>query len=131
MDTHSTTEALRLLVLLQLAMATVSAIEALLVGAFTGGMFGPGALTAVGALLTWWAYRSVDRRHPKAPKRIRRLQYGWLVFAAVDMALSAFLLRRGLEPVPTVTRIGLPIAILVVVRRPSVKADFVLAGLTS
>ena len=122
-DDDSLFEIVRILVFLQVAIATVTAIEALLVGAFMGAP-GPGVVTGAAALTTGVFYVGLGRRSPRSRKWLVRFQVGWIFFGVVDLLLAIFLARRGLELVPILTRFVLPYAIFRILRKPSIRAEF-------
>lgn len=124
MDT-SVLGVIRTLLLIQGGIAVMSTLEALLVGATFGVMLAPIILlTAGAAFLTLMAARGVVRRSPRARKTAIWLEGLVLVFAAIDLFLAIVLAKRGLELVPVLTRIVLPIVIIRLLRRRQVRAEF-------
>ena len=66
----------------------------------------------------------IRRRWRRARTVTVSLQVLWLVGATLDLLLAAFLARRGLELVPTLTRIVLPFALFRIMRKPQVREAF-------
>ena len=118
---HSASDELRelasLLVFLQGAIGLSLAFEAV-GGALLLGAGGLGAvLSLAGAVFTFRLARGVGRGSDRALRWTRRLQYGWLATAALDLGLSVLVAGIGPAPTPLLTRVALPGAILVLVRR--------------
>ncbi len=106
-----------LLLFLQGAIAFSLAFEAA-GGALLLGAGGLGALLSlIGAGATFGLVRGVAGRSGRSLRWARRLQYGWLTTAVVDMGLSVVLAGIGPAPTPVLTRIVLPAALIVVLRR--------------
>ncbi len=106
---------LNLALLLQGALLTVSAIEATVFGLATGGIAVAALLSSTAALAVFAARRKSERR-----RRIRwllRLEYVLLATGMLDLGLAVFLAHRLLEPTALVTRLGLPITVIVLGRR--------------
>ena len=122
-DDNSLLEIVRILVFVQVVIAIVTAIEALLVGTLMGAP-GPGVVTGAAALMTSVFYVGLRRRSPRSRKWLVRFQVGWIVFGTIDLLLAIFLARRGLELVPLLTRFVLPYAIFRILRKPHVRAEF-------
>ena len=124
-DDLTTLGVLRILVLVQGAIAVVAAVQVLAVGAFLGApllvliLLGTGA-----AVLTLALGAAVVRRSRKARRILVILEVLWMIGAAVDLLLSLFLAKRGLGIVASLTRIVLPYAIFRTLRRPYVRAEF-------
>jgi hypothetical protein len=110
-DNGSHLDVLRLLVLIQGAIAATAAVEAAVVGVALGVMW-VGVLTWAGAAATFVAYRGIARRSRRARTTLRRLQYGWIALGLLDLALALFVARRGLEPVTVLVRFALPVSII-------------------
>lgn len=103
-------------------IATIATVEVGLVAAATGGALGPAVvLTGCGASLSFVAARGLRNRSRRARRLAVAIQILWLMAAAVDLALAIALARRGLEIVPILTRIALPMAIFRILRRPQVR----------
>jgi len=126
----SLVEIVRILVFMQVIVASVTAVEGLVVGAFMGAP-GPGLVTGVATVLTAVLYIGLRRRSPRARRWLVRFQVGWIAFATIDLLLAVFLARRGLELVPILTRFVLPYAIFRILRKPHVRAEFEPAPPTS
>lgn len=122
---ESRVDIIRILVLVEAAITSVMAIEGLAAIAFGGPVAAPialfGFLTAAGTL---WLVRGIGRRSKKARKVAIWLQVGILIVAAVDLLLAIFLAQRGLELVPTLTRVVLPVTVFRLLRKPDVRAEF-------
>lgn len=121
----SRVDVIRVLVLVEAAIASVMVLEALAAIAFAGPAAAPivvAALLAAG--ITLWLVRGIGRRSKKARKVALWLQIGILVFAAVDVALAIVIAQRGLELVPILTRLVLPITVFRLLRKPDVRAEF-------
>ena len=102
----------------QTSIVVTAAIEATIVGAFTG-MPVSALLGIIGAswtaLITW----RLRRPRPRTLKALRRVQVLWLTFAAIDLLLSVFLARRALPLAALGTRVALPIWIYTLARKES------------
>jgi hypothetical protein len=126
--TRSTDELIdlvRVLILVQGVVGFVATIEVGIVAAATGGLVLPSfLLTALGAGLTLGLVVGIRRRNRRARTAAITLQVLWLLGATIDLLLAAFLARRGLEIVPTLTRIVLPIAVFRILRHPRVRSAF-------
>jgi hypothetical protein len=115
------------LVLIQAAIAVVSLVEVLVVGA-TGSPLGPIILInfvfAVGLLLLT---RGLGRRSRRARKTLLWIEVTVIVLATIDLLLSLLLAHRPLELVPIMTRIALPFAVFRLLRKPASRAEFGIA----
>ena len=125
-QTHgSKIEVIRVLVLVQGAVAVASAFQVLLFGAFLGAPLGVVMVLGVGAAaLTLVLAARVTTRSRRARRFPVVTQVLWLGLALVDLLLAIFLASRGLGLVPTLTRVVLPIAILRLLHDPGVLAEF-------
>lgn len=118
-------DVVRILVLLQGGIAVVSTIEVLVVGAVLGApLVQVFLLTGGGALLTLSLAAGLVRRSRRARRLVVVLEVLWLIAATIDLLLSVFMARRGLELVPILTRIALPYAIFRLLRRPHMREAF-------
>lgn len=118
-------EVARILVFVQGMVALVAAFEVGVVAAATGGLLLPAfLLTALGAIATLALASGIRRRRRRARTAVVTIQVFWLIGAGIDLLLAVFLARRGLEIVPLLTRIVLPIALFRILRRPHVRAVF-------
>ncbi len=110
-------EVASLLLFLQGAVAVSLAAETVGGGLLAGGGW-PGALLSVaGAAATFALARGARRGRLRSLRWARRFQYGWILTGAFDMGLSVVLAGIGPAPVPVLTRIVLPVSIIVVLRR--------------
>ena len=118
-------EVIRILVLVEAAIAVVMSVEALGAVAFGGPAGAPIAvIAALAAIATLWLVRGIRRRRRRARRLALWLQGGIVFFALVDLALAILVAQRGLELVPTLTRLVLPIAIFRLLRKPDVRTEF-------
>ena len=121
----SRVDIIRILVLIEAAIASVMAIEALAAIAFSGPAAAPLVVAAVlAAAATLWLVRGIGRRSKRARKVAIWLQVGILIVAALDLLLAILLAQRGLELVPTLTRVVLPVTVFRLLRKPDVRAEF-------
>ena len=118
-------EILRVLLLIQGAIAFVSTLEGLVMAAAQGFLTAPVVLaSACGAVLTLYLAARVGRRGRAVRRLILGLQLGWLLFATIDLFLTLAMAQRTLELVPIMTRIVLPVAIFRMLRRPRARDAF-------
>jgi hypothetical protein len=126
MNERTTTlvDVVRILVLIQAAIATVTVIE-VGIWAASGAPLGPIVLLnlafAVGLL---YLTAGIHRRSRRARKTLLWIEVTVIVFAAIDMILSLLLAQRSLELVPLMTRFALPFAVFRILRKPPVRAEF-------
>ena len=101
----------------QAAMYFVTAIEAAALGAVSGnaGGWGPVVLSLLLAIALLRCGYRVRKNRPWG--RVRVLEFSLLGWAAIDLALAVFLNSTGLGLLPTVTRIAIPAAVIVLLRR--------------
>jgi len=119
----------RILLLIQGAIAAVALIEAVVFGvAFGAPLSAVVLLTGAGAILTLWFAAAVVRRSRRARKLTLGLQGLWLGSAAIDLLLAVLLTQRGLELVPLLTRVVLPLTIIALLQQRDTRAWF---GVTS
>jgi len=124
MDT-SVLGVIRTLLLIQGGIAVMSTLETLLAAAAFGPLLAPiVVLTSGAAFLTLMAARGIVRRSARARKTAIWLEGFVLAFAVVDFLLAILLAKRGLELVPVLTRIVLPVVIIRLLRRRQVRAEF-------
>ena len=108
---------LRILLLVQGAIAFVATAEVLVVGIATGGVLAPLAVVnLIGAVVTLRMASQIGFGSRRTRKITVLLQVGWLLFAAIDLALALFITQRGLELVPLLTRVVLPLTIFRMLR---------------
>lgn len=101
------------LLALQGAMYIVTAIEAAGISAVTGNAAGWGPVV-MSLLLASALLRSRRRvRLHRSLRRVRVLEWLLLGWAGIDLALAVFLNDTGLGLLPTLTRFGIPVAIIV------------------
>lgn len=113
------------LVFIQGVVAFVAMVEVGIVTAAMGGLtLAAFILTGAATILTLLLPAPLRRRSRRARKTTVVLQVLWLAAATIDLLLAAFLARRGLEPVPTITRVVVPVAIFRILRRPQVRTVF-------
>ena len=116
---------IRILVLVQGAVAVVAALQVLAVGTLLGGPLGFLILLGIGAAaLTLSLAAGITRRSRRARRILLVLEVLWLFAAAVDLSLSLFLAQQGLGLVAFLTRIVLPYSIFRLLRRPRVRSEF-------
>lgn len=110
-------ELVSLLVLIQGAVALSLSAEAV-GGALLLGGGGFGALLSLGgAVLTFALGRRLRRRSRRARRWLMVFQFGWLGSAIVDMGLSVAVAGIGPGPVVLLTRVALPLSVLLLLRR--------------
>ena len=120
-------DVIRVLVLLQGAFALLVVVEIVFWALFAGtvGALGPSLLLTVAAAAGSFCLAAGLRRHSRLARRLAFfVDGGILLFALVDLALAVFLAHRPLDLVPTITRLAMPAAVLVLLRRRSVRAVF-------
>lgn len=118
-------EVARILVLVLGAIAAVSAVEVSVVGITGIFLVGPNiVLAAAWAVLLLLGARGIGRRSRRARKLAVIAMFGMVLWAALDLALALIVARRGLELVPILTRIAMPVAVWRILRRPWVRAEF-------
>jgi hypothetical protein len=114
----------RVLVLLQGAFAVLSTVELGVWAIFGGiGTLAPSfALTAAAAVATLSLAAGLGRRARRSRRLVLWVEGAVLFAAAADLVLALLLAHRPLELVPMLTRVALPIAVIVLMRRPVAKA---------
>lgn len=121
----SLVDVIRVLLLVEAGIAVVMSIEALFAVAFAGPAAVPIAVLGIaGAVTTLLLARGIARRSRRARKLALWLQAGIVTVALVDTALAIVIAQRGLELVPTLTRIVLPVSIFTLLRRDPVRREF-------
>lgn len=108
----------RVLLLLELVVALVTTLEAVVVAAVGFGTPVPAVLTAAVAVVLAVAARDAGRGAPGAVRRrwlVLAVQVVFLVAAGVDVAIAMF---EGVAPLllPALVRIALPATVLVLLR---------------
>jgi hypothetical protein len=81
-------------------------------------------LNLAAAVLTLLAARGVARRSRRSRRLAVSLELIVVFFAVIDLLLAVFLAKRGLELVPVLTRLVLPLALLHILRRRDIRAEF-------
>jgi hypothetical protein len=114
------------LVLLQGAIALLSAFEVTFFGL---ALATPALLPSIGATgglaLVTLALASGLRRRSRLARRITvTIEVLVLLAALVDLGLALALAHAFLDPVPAITRLLLPAAVVVLLRRPAARAAF-------
>ena len=102
-------------------MYFVTAIEAAVMGAISGNAagWGPAILSLLLAIALLRCARRVRNSRPW--RRVRVLEFSLLGWAAIDLALAVFLSGTGLGLLPTVTRIAIPVTVIVLLSRKQVR----------
>ena len=123
MDT-SVLGVVRILLLIQGGIAVLSTLEVAI-----AGLAGPAVaplvlLNVLAAILTLVAARGVARRSRRSRRLAISLEWIVLAFAVLDLALALFLAKRSLELVPVLTRFVLPLAVVRMLRRRDIRAEF-------
>ena len=105
----------------QAAMYLVTAIEAAVMGAISGNAagWGPAILSLLLAVALLRCARRVRNSRPW--RRVRVLEFSLLGWAAIDLALAVVLSGTGLGLLPTVTRIVIPVTVLVLLSRKQLR----------
>jgi len=118
-------EVVRILLLVQGAIAAVTTVEALVASAISGfATLFLVALNGIGAAATLLVSGRVARRRRKARRLAVAFQAGWLILAVVDLALTLFLTGQPFELVPILTRIALPLTIYRMLRSRRAREAF-------
>lgn len=120
----SAVDVARALLVVQGAVAATAALEVAVWAAFGMPVGVPVLLTGGAALLTLALAAGVGRRSRLARRLVILAEVAWVALALVDMALAVALARRGLELVPVLTRILLPLAVVRLLRRPGSRREF-------
>ena len=104
----------------QAAMYVVTAVEAAAMSAISGGAgWGPVVLSL---LLVVALLRCAHRVRNNRPwRRVRVLEFSLLGWAAIDLALAVFLSGTWLGLLPTLTRIAVPVTVIVLLSRKQVR----------
>lgn len=116
----------RVLVLLQGAFALVSALEVAFFGLLLASPALLPSVAATGgvAVLTLALPAGLRRRSRLARRVTLAVEVLVLLVALVDLGLSLALAHTFLDPMPALTRLAIPAAVVVLLRRPSVRAEF-------
>jgi hypothetical protein len=104
----------------QAAMYVVTAVEAAAMSAISGAA-GWG-LVVLSLLLVFALLRSARRVRQHRPwRRVRVLEFSLLGWAAIDLALAVFLSTDWLGLLPTLTRIAVPVTVIVLLSKKQVR----------
>jgi len=76
------------------------------------------------AALTLYLAKRIPHHGRRARRTVLWLQYGWLFGAIIDTTLSLIMIQRLLEPVPILTRIVVPLALIRMLRSPQSRLLF-------
>lgn len=115
----------RILLLIQGAIAVLSTLEVAVAGLALGPAVAPlVGLNLLAATLTLTAARGVSRRSRRSRRLALTLEWVVLAFALVDFLLAVALAQRGLELVPMLTRVVLPLAVIRMLRLREIRAEF-------
>jgi hypothetical protein len=123
----SVIDLVRVLVLIQGGIALVSTIEVLFWASFVDptGTLGLSVLLTGGvAVATLVLAAGLGRRFRPARRMVMGLEAIILLFALVDLGLAVFMADRLLGLVPLLTRVVLPITVIVLLHRRPVRAAF-------
>ena len=124
MDT-SVLGVVRVLLLIQGGIAVLSTVEVAVAGMALGPAVAPLViLNLLAAVLTLGAARGVARRSRRSRRLAILLEWIVLAFAIIDLALALFLAQRSLEVGPVLTRLALPVAVIRMLRRREIRAEF-------
>ncbi len=118
---------IRVLVLLQGAFALLVVVEIVFWALFAGtaGALGPSLLLTVATAAASFCLAAGLLRHSRLARRLAFfLEGGILLLALVDLSLAVFLAHRPLDLVPSITRLVMRAAVLVLLREQSVRAVF-------
>ena len=115
----------RILLLIQGGIAALSTLEVSVAGVALGPAVAPLILlNLLAAVLVLTAARGVSRRSRRSRRLAITLEWVVLTFSLVDLLLAVFLAQRGLELVPLMTRVALPIAVIRLLRKREIRAEF-------
>jgi hypothetical protein len=105
----------------QAAMYIVAGVEAAAMGAISGNAAGWGP-SVLSLLLAVALLRCAHRVRNNRPwRRVRVLEFFLLGWAAIDLALAVFLSSTWLGLLPTLTRIAVPVTVIVLLSRKHVR----------
>lgn len=100
----------RLLVLLELLVATVSSVESAVVAGV--GLGTPGAVLLTAAVAVVLARQSGRLGRGRVTRTLRVTQWAFLAMAAIDQLVALFLVHAALLPLSVAVRVALPVAVL-------------------
>jgi len=95
----------------------VTAAEAGFMAAVSGNAAGVGPVVTSLTLAALALVARVGLRKGRARRPVRVMQWSLLIWAAIDLALALLLAGNVLPMVGMVSRVGLPLAVLVLTRR--------------
>lgn len=105
------------LVLIQGGILVVSTIESLVANAAQGfGLIGVSVLTGVSAVLALYAARGLRRRRLWARRLTLVAESFVLALGVIELVATQFLDNSGLDLVPVLTGVVVPVAVLVLMR---------------
>lgn len=109
----------RVLLLIQGGIGLTSLLEVTVAGIGQGNpLFILMGLNLGLAGVTLYLAKRIPHQGRKARRAVLWLQYGWLFGAFVDTTLSLVMIQRLIEPVPILTRIIVPVALIRMLRSP-------------
>jgi hypothetical protein len=118
-------EVVRVLVLMQGAILVATTIEAAIFSVAFGPAAGPGVLLTGGAaVLTLATSRGLGRGRRWARRLTVGAECAILAGAILELALSVLLAGATFGIVPTLTRLVVPIVVIVAIREPAVRDSF-------
>lgn len=121
----SLVDVIRILLLVEAGIAVVMSLEALASILFAGPLaIVTVVLGATAAITMLLVARGVERRSRTARKLALVVQVGIILVAVIDTVLAIIIAQRGLELVPFLTRMVLPGAIFVLLRKDLVRTVF-------
>lgn len=110
---------IRVLLLIQGGIGLTSLLEVTVAGFGQGiPLFALMALNGGLAATTLYLAKRILHHGRKARRIVLGLQYAWLFGATIDLLLSIFMTQQLLEPVPILTRIVVPFALIRMLRSP-------------
>jgi hypothetical protein len=126
-QTGDIVEVVRVLVLMQGAVLVATTIEAALFGIAFGPAAGPAFLfTAAAALLTLATARGLGRRRRWARRLTIVAETVVLAGGLIELGLALALTGAASGLVPILTRVVVPIVVIVALREPSARSSFAL-----
>lgn len=105
------------LVAFQGLLFIITALEAALLAAISGNAAGSGPVIISAGLALFSLFARARLRKGGAIKLVRVFQWSLLAWAAIDLALALFLTGTVLPLVSIASRVGLPVAVLILTRR--------------
>ena len=95
----------------------ITAIEAALLAAISGNAAGSGPVVISAGLALFSLIARARLRKGRARKFVRVFQWSLLAWAAIDLALALLLTGTVIPMVSFASRVGLPVAVLVLTKR--------------